>query len=1232
VTLSVPENRLLFVQDRTAGIQVEVLNQPEALRAGDLVEVTGVSTRGRVHTLIASAQVSRMGEGEFPPAAVCSFAQLMEGDWAGQWVETQGIVHSVRREAGLVFLDVVDGLLHLPVLVQDFPGIDSHQLIDSKIRLRGVLISLTESGSASLKKQIWVSQGKEIRVLEPAPPNPSSLPILTFDPLSHISLDELPPHRIHIQGTILSFLNSRSLLLQDGTGYLQVFAESFGGCAIGDRMDGVGFVTIRDGRVVLENTILGTARAINTGFIHGKGLPLLSSIMDIRSLSAEEASRGYPVKIRGTVTFYDRDTNGAFLQDERTAIYTSVPAHLPELPVGSWVEVEGFTYPGNVSPMVFYPKIRLLGKAPLPKALRTPIDRLTRGDNDCLRIEIQGIVRRVSGLNNTALLEVMSDGKRVLIRIPKFQGKQLPIQLVGAQVTVRGICSSLFNDMGQLSGFGILAPGIEDVSVDPLPWAGNQPPPVKMIKDLPRVNPADPAGRQVRIEGDVLYQLMERGLFLQDASGSIYVQARQATAVSPGTRVSVVGFPNFEDGVLILEDATFQVLGPGLPLRLRKIGAEEAQQGNYQRELVGVEGRLLNQIRTDSGQALVLQSRESVFEALLDGRERPFEGVREGSLIEVTGICVFKRRQESRGNAFQILLRSDQDVRIVRPAPWWTTARLVGAVGFLASILLIASAWGITLRRRVNRQIQLIQTRMEREAALEKEYRDLFENSNDVVFALDLDGKFMSVNRAGEKIFGFTRGELRHIPFWELLAPERQAPVKQNLQKIMAGDIGPPVELELSDRNGRRVSLEINFDSILHEEGPRGVRAIARDTTERKQAELALQAAKENLLQSQKLEAIGTLAGGIAHDFNNILGAILGYAELTLLEASDVEQVNSNQEQIMAAGRRARDLVQQILTFSRKLKHERKPVLLQTVVREAGRLFRATFPSTIEIAIQTDSACKPVLADPTHLHQVIMNLATNSYHAMKASGGQLEILLYPRMVGGAQLGRQPGLPDGEYNCLEIKDNGHGMDKDTLKHLFEPYYTTKPVGSGTGLGLAVVHGIIQEYKGAVLVDSVPGVGTTFWIFLPCCEEEIFEEKDSLDMGPERGKGHILVVDDEKSIVDLTKRILEKMGYTVTTQTDSLEALEIFRARPFAFDLVCTDQTMPQMTGVAFTRELLAIRPDLPVFLCTGYSDEATPEKAYQLGVFKHFYKPVHMKDLAQSIQEALSAVPRGECAG
>jgi PAS domain S-box-containing protein len=507
---------------------------------------------------------------------------------------------------------------------------------------------------------------------------------------------------------------------------------------------------------------------------------------------------------------------------------------------------------------------------------------------------------------------------------------------------------------------------------------------------------------------------------------------------------------------------------------------------------------------------------------------------------------------------------------------------------------------------------------LEREATLEKEYRDLFENSNDVVFSFNLDGKITSINQAGEKLLGSSRRQLTEMTFEQLLLPERVPLARQKLREAMDGDPSAPFELELQARDSRRVILEVTVAIQRREGNPTVVRAIGRDITQRKQAESALRVSEERLRETLKLEAIGTLAGGIAHDFNNILSAILGYAELALMEIHDSNLVTDSLQQIHKAGGRARDLVRQILTFSRKLPQERQPILLPPLLEDAARLLRAILPATIELRLSIQPECKPVLADSSQIHQVIMNLGTNAFHAMRATGGRLEFRLQPLQVEAGRSPWHPELSEGEYNCLTVTDTGHGIEPETLNRIFDPYFTTKPYGVGSGLGLAVVHGIVQSYKGAVRVESQVGRGTTFRICLPCYEDTpVAMERETKELPP--GKGSILFVDDEETIVKMMSRSLGKLGYTVTAMTSSLSALAAFQQSPQAFDLVITDQTMPHLTGVHLTRELKKIRPDLPVILCTGFSEEATPEKAHAAGVTVHLYKPLSIHDLTRAIQ-------------
>ncbi len=401
-----------------------------------------------------------------------------------------------------------------------------------------------------------------------------------------------------------------------------------------------------------------------------------------------------------------------------------------------------------------------------------------------------------------------------------------------------------------------------------------------------------------------------------------------------------------------------------------------------------------------------------------------------------------------------------------------------------------------------------------------------------------------------------------------------------------------------------------------------GTRAMFLDVSARRQAEEEAQRLSAALEQAQKMESIGTLAGGIAHDFNNILAGIMGYAELALADAAPENPQRGMLEAILHGGQRARDLVRQILTFSRQDQREPKPLELGPVVVEALQLMRSSLPSTIEIRQEIAADLGHVLADPTHIHQILMNLCANAAYAMEEAGGVLQVDLDQVALGADDRQRYPELPPGDYLRLRVSDNGCGMPAHFLKHIFEPYFTTKEQGQGTGLGLAVVHGLVKGYGGGVTVTSAPGRGTTFAVLLPCRQEAgapTVEADSRLPGGRER----ILLVDDEPFVLDIARQMLSRLGYAVETCTNGAQALERFHATPAAFDLVISDMTMPGLTGDRLAAELERIRPDIPVILCTGFSQRLMARDRTCAAVKTVLTKPLRYADLAQEVRKALS---------
>lgn len=503
----------------------------------------------------------------------------------------------------------------------------------------------------------------------------------------------------------------------------------------------------------------------------------------------------------------------------------------------------------------------------------------------------------------------------------------------------------------------------------------------------------------------------------------------------------------------------------------------------------------------------------------------------------------------------------------------------------------------------------------------EERFRAIAESSLDAIITADNQSRITFCNPAAEIMFGYSREELiGHSG--SMLVAERfrnqdQSAYQHIVQKKRSRLDGKPVEAFGLRKDRKEFPVEITvttytigdklyFTSTIH------------DISERIQFE-------EQIRQSQKMEAIGTLAGGIAHDFNNILAAIIGFTEMSVQKLEEHNPLKRNLEQVLKSSYRARDLVKQILTFSRKNLEERKPMEVSPIIREALKMLRASIPATIDIQVNIDNHAGMINADPTQMHQILMNLCTNAAHAMRDKGGVLDISLCQVFLDTRNVSLYQGLEPGAYLQLTVRDTGAVIDPAIMSRIFEPFFTTKEVGQGSGMGLAVVHGIVKSHGGAITVDSKPGEGTAFHIVLPQVQDAKEAARDRTAAVP-TGCESILYVDDEAALVELGQEMLESLGYRVTAKKNSVEALEEFKADPRSFDIIITDQTMPAMTGFNLAKQAMAIRPDIPVILCTGHSDTVTLETAREVGIREFVMKPMTIQTLAETVRSALASQP------
>jgi PAS domain S-box-containing protein len=492
----------------------------------------------------------------------------------------------------------------------------------------------------------------------------------------------------------------------------------------------------------------------------------------------------------------------------------------------------------------------------------------------------------------------------------------------------------------------------------------------------------------------------------------------------------------------------------------------------------------------------------------------------------------------------------------------------------------------------------------------EYRFRTLFENTPIGIGVTSFNGEAIECNDAMLQLVGSAKSEIKRINFKDIYySPNEGEMLIKEVQK--RGAIHN-VETKMKRNDGAIYHARLNISQIELDD-KNVLLIIAEDITSQKNLEIQLQ-------QAHKMESIGTLAGGIAHDFNNILGIIVGNTELAIDDVSEWNPARQNMEEIRTASFRARDVVRQLLSFARQTKLEKKPTNIIPIVKESLKLLRSSIPTSTEIRQNIPIDIDTILADPTQINQVLINLCTNADHAMP-DGGIIKVILKNVELGENATAQYHNLNPGRYVNLIVSDTGHGIPKEEIDRIFDPYFTTKEVGKGTGMGLAVVHGIVKGHNGLITVESELEKGTTFSMFFPVVEKEAVVETESDEDLP-AGNERILFVDDEESIAKLGHRRLERLGYKLESTTSPIKALALFRSQPDQFDLIITDLTMPKMTGDKLVKEILNIRSDIPIILCTGFSEKIDEKKAKEIGAADYIEKPLDKCDFAFKVRKVL----------
>jgi len=570
-------------------------------------------------------------------------------------------------------------------------------------------------------------------------------------------------------------------------------------------------------------------------------LPLLTHIEEVRRLTPDQAKLGYPVRLRAVVTYYGGQGWEFFIQDSTGGIYIQGPEGDYQVQAGQEVEIEGITAPGDFAPVITKPRLRVLGRTPMPRAKGSSFEQLMSGKEDSQWVEVQGVVRTTHEEDGQSVLELALSSGRLTVRIPAVDAT-IP-RLVDATVRLRGTCGGLFNQKRQLVGVQLFVPSLAFVHVEEKPASDPYAIALRPIASLLQFTPQGVSGHRVRVQGVVTLQRGGRSLFVEDETDAVYLETSETTTVQPGDRVDVVGFPLPGQYSPTLQDAVVRRIGSGALPTPAPATAEQLRQGTFDTRLVRLEARLVNRIPRADEQVLTLQEGNFVFDAQLEDDKggKKLASLIPGSRLRLTGACTVITDEYNVPQTFRILLRSPEDVVVLERPPWWTLKRTLWGVGVMAGLILAALAWVVLLRRRVDEQTATIREQLRREAALKERYYELFENANDVVFTCGLRGHLTSLNKAGQRITGYSLPEAIGKNLTQMVALEYSALAQQMIQRHGAQE-GPAIhELEMVSKDGRRVPLEVSIRFICDEGLPVAIQGIARDITERKRAEEALQ-------------------------------------------------------------------------------------------------------------------------------------------------------------------------------------------------------------------------------------------------------------------------------------------------------------------------------------------------------------------------------------------------------
>ena len=1225
VTFYDSQESLFFLQDATGAVAVVREGPDLEMAFGQHVQLTGTAADGPAGTVVVRPSVVALDPVAPPAASPAALAGSECGAFERMYIDLQGVARSSVAQGNRILMEVATPGGQVDVLARDAGPRHADLFLDSLVRIRGVCSTTREEGRPAGVRLL--TEAGHVEIVRRGPDQPFSQPAIAVEQILNEELP--PPHRVRVRGRIIEPPSADEVVVHDGTAAIRVRTPRTPWVRHHADVDAVGFVDADAGVRILSHATVQLVEGTNPGQKEPtESLPSrLETVDAIRRLTPEQAARAIPVRLSAQVTYWDPTWSLLFVQDATAGIFVAGYAGAPRLAPGDAVQLTGVTNPGDFAPVVTLKQLRVVRSgAALPAPKRASSDELLTGQYDGQRVEVGGVIRALNRGNAGHLFfDIVVGGTRMTGEVPGFGTRPLPDALVGSRVRIRSVAGSLFNKQRQLTGVKLFVSAIDDVQVEEMPPADRFAMPVRPIDQLLRFS-THQLGLAVLTRGVVTRAGIE-SLYISDRTGGMEVRGRDLEA-EVGDEVEALGFPVHGSFAPVLEDAVLRKTGRHETPVAVSITPEEAMTGDYESRLVMLEGRLMD---TGAGKVLVVQAGDRMFTAQFDETPDGWEAPRAGSLVRVTGVCTVEAsmRDAMRAvRAFGVRLRAPGDVHVVRAASWWTFGHTLGAGGGLVGLILAALIWVSILRKRVREQTSVIRLRLEREAMLEMRHREFIEHAQDFICSLDAEGRFTTMNRAAERMVGWTQDELTGRSLLDLVVPMHRGKATDMITRTLAGQEIARVEIDLMARDHRTFTLELAPRLMVAPGEPASIQAIGRDVSERNRIARELQSAKEAAEAASRAKS--EFVANMSHEVRTPMNGIIGMTEL-LLESDLPEESRQYLAMVKSSADALLRVINDVLDFSKmeagKLELDPVPFNLADMVADSLQpLAMPAHQKGLELSYRIDSEVpEAIVADPERLRQIIINLVGNAVKFTSRGDVHLEICRAP-----GDLGRQN---TGDACALQftVRDTGIGISADKQALIFEAFTqadgsTTRRYG-GTGLGLAICWRLVKMMGGTLRVESAPDQGSGFIFTINVVIS--LPRPAAVELATERLAGmRVLVVDDNAINRRILQEVLVRWGMVPVLAESGPAALTILDStRPEErFPLVLLDLNMPGMDGLHLA-ELLSRRSDMQesvMMMLTSASPPGIVERCRQAGIAASLTKPVRQALLLSEIRRLAGA--------